>query len=96
MTPDLSSSINQNEEFDIAAEVFPNPVSKELNIKFNMERASIVECKLYDVQGKLVKALFEEETTSGLKTIDIDIPKGVYFLKFKMNEKEKIRKIIVQ
>ena len=96
LTPNLSSAVNQNEKFNITADVFPNPMSKELNVKFNLERASIVECELYDVQGKLVKVLFEEEITSGLKTIDMDVLNGVYFLKFKMDDKEKITKIIVQ
>lgn len=96
LTPDLNSSINKNKDIGISAIVFPNPVSKQLKIKLDFKGSPLIECSLFDIQGKLVKVLFEEKISSSVKIIDIDIPAAIYFLRIKMGDEEKITKIIVQ
>ena len=96
LTPDLSSAIKQFDESEIVLSLFPNPVSNQLNIKFNNNPLSLVQCRLYDIQGKVIKTLFEEKVSSVTKTIDMDVPPGIYFVKFNTDGKEKVEKIVVQ
>ena len=96
LTPDLSNSINYHDELEIAFGLFPNPVSNQLNIRFSNKPSSFVQCRLYDLQGKIIKTLFEEEVSPGIKTFDMNVPPGIYFVKFNTNGKEEVEKFIVQ
>ncbi len=76
------------EEFDgsnlgfAVSEVFPNPASSYINFVINSDKASYIDAKLLDLNGKEVANIAKEEFT-GTKTIEYNISSlaaGTYFL----------------
>ena len=85
----------ENEVQDV--KIFPNPVSEEINISFNLQKPTDVKLQIYDSLGQKIKEFLEEKQTKGLNKIDFsveDIPKGIYFLRIKIGENEITRKIV--
>lgn len=61
--------------------VFPNPVSSELNINYKLHQEDIVTIALYDLKGKVVLEKRVGKKTSGAHFESIDLssmPKGIY------------------
>ncbi len=76
--------------------VFPNPSKGELNVKFSKDSFTEVELNLYSIAGQRmpIKVLNQQE---GNLTLDVsNMPSGFYFLSISNNNKEVIKKIIVQ
>jgi hypothetical protein len=46
-------------------QLYPNPVTDQLNITFNLETARNVRFVVYDMQGRLVQVLVEDQFRSG-------------------------------
>jgi hypothetical protein len=78
------------------AQVFMNGLSNELIVKVNLANQEMINCTLYDVQGRLIKKLFEEKTTAADKRISLDLTSGIYLVKLSADGKEKVAKILVQ
>ncbi len=75
--------------------LFPNPVSNQLIIKFQLPLGSNTNFELYSSTGKLIKPL---QTSINDYEVTITLPaslaKGIYFLQFKQNNKIYTKKII--
>lgn len=77
----------QNDEPVI--EVYPNPYSGITNIRFEIKQTEVVSLVVYDVQGRLVETLIDNELAKGKQNIDWDgtsaqygnLAKGLYYLK---------------
>ncbi|MEA3443626.1 MAG: T9SS type A sorting domain-containing protein [Bacteroidota bacterium] len=83
---------NQNSNFNIF-KIFPNPVNNKLFIKSNLSSAKISEVKIFSILGK------EEniDVSNGENNISIDtdmLPAGIYILKFTVDGREYVRKIV--
>ncbi|MBI3519319.1 MAG: T9SS type A sorting domain-containing protein [Bacteroidetes bacterium] len=80
--------------------IYPNPTSEKATISIISSANESITYRLVDVQGKLI----EEKTvtlTSGISTLDINIDqlqlsKGIYFIKLLLAGKETTRKLIVE
>jgi hypothetical protein len=81
-TPDLEASTA-----DFAA-LYNNPLAQgQARIALGLARADRVEVKIYDVAGRLVRALADRTFTAGIHTLTWDgaddrgraVPRGVYF-----------------
>lgn len=71
----IVTSLFENER-DIAIEVYPNPTITSINIKTDIQES--LNCKLYNLQGKLVD---NRMTMGQLSTIQMDeFPAGAYYL----------------
>ncbi|MFT4682202.1 MAG: protocatechuate 3,4-dioxygenase beta subunit [Granulosicoccus sp.] len=74
----------------IIYEVAPNPYSTELKIKYGVFNASTVALSVYDINGKLVADLSEEELQpekyEAVWQPDSSIPNGHYFVALKVND----------
>lgn len=71
-------------------EVYPNPASSYLAVRGHSDMQYI---KIFDVTGKLIK----EEKFKRSKVISLDgIKSGVYFLRAMINNKECIKKFVIQ
>ena len=95
----LTVDINEINLDDDQIIIFPNPTSNLLNINFTLNRISDIKIDLFDLLGKSVKTILDSnnqsvnsyQTSSSINDLD----SGIYFIKIKINEKEKIIKILI-
>ena len=83
--PDLCISVATN-DLDIAAwqiEVFPNPVSDMLNIRYDAEQGEGLECSVFNLFGQMIVGhqALTRPSDSFLSTSDWQ--PGVYILRFR-------------
>jgi hypothetical protein len=84
---DFAKSNNPNSDFSI--QLFPNPTSKEFNLKVNSSNRLPVIVKVIDAQGRMMKA-FEVKSNS-VQAIGNELSTGIYFIDATQGE---IRKTI--
>jgi hypothetical protein len=83
-------------EFEKEGEIriYPIPTENNINIDFNGFVQKEIDLKLFDVLGKLV--YYQNfENTSKIEIDCINMPKGVYYLKIKQNDKKIITKKVI-
>lgn len=100
LTPDLSSGFNEAVSSGISGlNVYPNPVKSEFNISYNLIESATVKASLYDLKGKEIAEISNENQQSGKQFIRGELPeglaKGVYFVKLSSNEKQQIQRLII-
>lgn len=77
---------------------FPNPFNPETNIKFVIPKSEFVTIKVYDIVGKEVKELVNQNMTAGEYKVGFDgtgVESGVYFYKINAGEFTQTRKMIL-
>jgi len=78
--------------------IYPNPAKGMLKIRFNSPDERKVTVKMYDVVGRVVETIFNDNAKIGLNEFLI-VPKelsaGVYFVRLETRGYEKIEKIIL-
>ncbi|MBU8922717.1 MAG: T9SS type A sorting domain-containing protein [Bacteroidales bacterium] len=65
---------------------YPNPFNPVTTIRFALTGPSLVELKIYDVAGRVVRTLINKEMDAGLHEFPIDsrnLASGVYFYRLK-------------
>jgi hypothetical protein len=85
------NSIGQNEiSSAVGVNVFPNPASSVLNIRFDVLTAKTIKTTVYDLSGKIVQD--RNHTSMQAKselTLDVkDLPAGTFVLKVLLDETE--------
>ncbi len=78
--------------------MFPNPCSKKAEIRYQVSKKDRVSLKLYDMAGRLVRALADKEVDAGTYTVSINtqaFPSGIYFLKFSADKQESVHKLVL-
>lgn len=91
------SGINDIANKMSALTIFPNPVSNEFRISFNLKNTDKVSAKLYSLDGKLNKELVNENMNEGNFNRSFDIstmPAGIYLLKMNIGESFVTEKIV--
>lgn len=96
---DISSIIlgtNNNSLTDEEIIIYPNPVKTEIHINHSLQNEGVIT--MYDIQGKIIKILFEGDFGSQLNMnfSREGIPSGIYFLKFKTETNSITKKLILQ
>lgn len=79
--------------------VYPNPVSKLLNIDFSVPASTQCDVSIYSLKGKLVKSIMNEQLQKGTKHISVSVEgmkSGVYLCKISTPVSKKIVKVIVE
>ncbi|MFA5404516.1 MAG: T9SS type A sorting domain-containing protein [Ignavibacteria bacterium] len=78
---------------------YPNPFNPVTSIRFSLPKVSVVTLKVYDITGKLVSTLVNNETVSiGEKEVKFDasnLSSGVYFYSIQAGDFSDTRKMIV-
>ncbi|MBS4015413.1 MAG: T9SS type A sorting domain-containing protein [Candidatus Latescibacteria bacterium] len=85
----------QNKLFDL--KVYPNPLKSFATIRFSVPVEARVLIQLYDVSGRAIHTLADENKMSGNYNLNFDAKKllpGVYMMCLRVNRQELIRKII--
>ena len=94
LTPITST---KNLEKDISLKISPNPFRESMVIDFYLNQSSNVSLSIYDVNGQLIKTLFEGQKASGnhqLEWTTNSLASGIYFLKIKDSNNLIIKKTI--
>ena len=95
LNPDDAASVHDQSNHLQSTVLFYNS-SKELSVSVQLSSEKQVKCLLYNIQGRLVKNLFDEKTISTEKRIVLDVPNGVYLVKLSSGQNQKTTKIVVQ
>ena len=77
---------------------FPNPFNPSTKIKYSIPAQSFVTLKVYDLLGREVATLVNEEHTAGNYEAEFngkDLPSGVYFYQLKANEYVETKKMVL-
>ena len=80
------------------AEVFPNPFTSSLKVKFGLANKGDCKIELFNNTGQLVTKLFDGNLNSGMQTKEFDIsstlPKGMYLIKISSQGNQSCLKLI--
>lgn len=77
----------KTDEFVLTAS-YPNPFNPAFVVPFELYKATLVDIKLYDVSGRLVKIVANKEFSTGSYTLMVDgsdLSSGVYLLKTRVD-----------
>jgi len=93
----IYSSIITN-RYDAPIMLFPNPVKKSINLKFDDYYYGVVSIKILTTDGKMVKSFFRNKLET---KVDYSIPidnmtNGTYLVKIVTGVTEEIKKIVVE
>jgi len=90
--PPVEFSLSQN---------YPNPFNPVTNIKYQIPKSSYVTLKVFDVLGREIATLVDEEKLAGeyeirLTTNDLRLTSGVYFYQLKAGNYIETQKMVFQ
>ncbi len=76
---------------------YPNPFNPTTTIKFDLPEKIHVKLLIFDVLGRKVKTILDEEMSRGKHTVSLDMsdfPSGVYFYRLEAGKFRDIRKML--
>ena len=90
-------------EASLKLKVRPNPLNPKADISFTLASAGHVRVALYDLQGRLVKQILDENRNAGDHTVSWDgvnyrtgrVSSGVYFLRVTAQHAEAVQRVTV-
>ena len=77
---------------------YPNPFNPTTNIEFNLPVSSFVKLVLYDILGKEIAVLVNNDISAGSYNVNFDatgLPSGVYFYRLEAGEQIITKKMIL-
>ncbi len=94
---------NMQDENTIEMECFPNPISENLNIRFQLDNSDKIEISLLDISGRLISILASNYYKEGNHQITLNLTNisggllspGIYYCTLKTKQYSSIRKIIL-
>jgi hypothetical protein len=92
---DLSSATPQEFHLD---QNYPNPFNPSTNINYSIPQSGLVSLKVYDVLGKEVATLVNEEKTAGSYEVEfnaLQLSSGIYFYKLQAGSFVETKKMIL-
>lgn len=79
-------------------ENYPNPFNPSTVIKFDLKKSGFYSLEVFDIVGKKVKNLINENFNAGSYSINFNsenLPSGVYFYKLSGYDLSIIKKMII-
>lgn len=76
--------INENASEFSLSQNYPNPFNPNTNIKFSVDKNTFVKLSVYDILGREISNLVNQDLNKGYYSIDFNasgLPSGVYFYK---------------
>jgi hypothetical protein len=87
---------NQDKE---SFSVSPNPLTSESTINYSLNSLSDVTISLFDINGKLVKNLFDDNQSAGNYNIHLSlqgkVKPGIYFIKLYTGRTQRTERVII-
>lgn len=78
---------------------YPNPASDRFKLSYVTNMTSRVTIKMYDIQGREVKQILDQDQDNGEHEEEVDVsdlPKGIYFVKITNGNNSKTIKVSVR
>ncbi len=100
-TWDENTSVDDNEENEISFNLeqnYPNPFNPETTIKYSIPKKEHVTLKIYDILGRLVKILVNEEKAAGKYKVHFKgsgLSSGVYLYQITAGNFRKTMKFLI-
>ena len=98
LTGNPDSTANQSIEKYILYNNYPNPFNPSTKIKYSLPRQSHITLKVYDILGKEITSLVNEEKPSGNYQVQFNaanLPSGVYFYRIQSGDFIQTKKMIL-
>jgi hypothetical protein len=80
--------------------IFPNPITSQSAVKYSLTELSDVTIGLYDISGKLIDILVDENQNTGNYNLPLSLSgkvnPGVYFIKMNTGKAEHTSKIFIR
>jgi PKD repeat protein len=89
--------INEVNKRALNYQVYPNPVNNQLNIEFNLLEKTAILGEIYDVTGRKVKTLFNNDYSLGTHRLDFDtsdLKAGLFFVKISLEGESFTKRVI--
>ena len=93
----ISENLNVPNEYNLAQN-YPNPFNPTTSISYSIPKAGHVSLKVYDLLGREVATLVDEEKISGSYQVSFNaanLSSGVYFYRLQSNSFDETRKLIL-
>jgi len=77
---------------------YPNPFNPSTNIRFDLRKSSFVNLSVYDVSGKLVGVILNEQKSQGTYSVHFNAPylsSGTYFYKITAGDFSSIKRMVL-
>lgn len=77
---------------------FPNPFNPSTTIQYSIPHASKVTLKVYDVLGRVVSALVDEQKNAGAYSVEFDgkaLSSGVYYYRLTSNNNSDVKRMLL-
>jgi flagellar hook assembly protein FlgD len=82
----------------ILSQNYPNPFNASTTIEYNLPHKSEVRIEIYDIMGRKVETLIEDNQEAGINRLKwdaSDYPSGIYFYKLSYGDKNISRKMVL-
>ena len=82
----------------IALEIYPNPFNPTTTLQLTLERPSYVVGTIYDINGRLIRTVVDEELAGGNHRFDLtvsELPSGLYFAEFRLPTETVTKKMLL-
>ena len=77
---------------------YPNPSNSMTTIFYELPKSSLVRLKIYDINGRLIETLVNENKNAGYYSVNWnlrDVSSGIYFYKIDAGEFTSVKKCLV-
>jgi hypothetical protein len=98
LTSLVDDAVSSIPEIVVLYQNYPNPFNATTNIQYSIPNTSIVKIKVYDILGKEVAVLMNEEKQPGMHTAVFDasnLPSGVYYYRVTVSEFNETRRLLL-
>jgi hypothetical protein len=82
----------------LSVKAYPNPAKSLSVVRYSLPAEGKVLLQLYDISGRLLKTLVDENKNPGIYKITLNtktLASGVYFLSLKSKEKRIIERLVI-
>ncbi|MBI5219168.1 MAG: T9SS type A sorting domain-containing protein [Bacteroidia bacterium] len=95
--PNVKVPTYENSDFSMT--LYPNPYTENLNIEYTLNKGSRVSLEVYDIHGKVVAALVNDEQAEGghkytFSAAKLGFAEGAYFVKLQVNNNVFLKKVV--
>jgi 1,4-alpha-glucan branching enzyme len=87
------------DELSLEAKVYPNPIASSFNIEVKLPKADNIRIDLYNASGQFVRTVHKRFLVKGTHRLDmndLNVSKGIYFLKLQTKQETKTISVTVQ
>ncbi|MEO5571739.1 MAG: PKD domain-containing protein [Bacteroidia bacterium] len=78
-------------------EVYPNPAHTKANVSFALIEKSFIRLQIYDVTGRQVSTLDEQNLDAGEYQYDVDgnLDNGIYYIRLSIGDHSTVKKLVL-